>query len=251
MRYGRIRTADGRVLEARLQDGEILTEHGVLSESDVQALPPVEPSKLLYVGMNYTDHAAELAVDLPEEPLLFFKPPTALIGSGAPIVHPRESERVDYEGELAVVLGRACRNIGAGEALDAVAGYTIANDVTARDFQRPDTQWTKAKAWDTFAPLGPWIATEVDPSDLVIQTYLNGQLRQESSTEKLCFGIPELVAFASRIMTLQPGDVIATGTPVGVGAMRPGDEVEVRIEGIGSLRNPVVADSDPVGGTHG
>lgn len=244
MRYGRIQTPDGRRLDAQFDDGSAIAAEAAWSVDDVRILPPVVPTKLIYVGMNYTEHAEELGAALPSEPLLFFKPPSALVGPGEPIVHPRDSERLDYEGELAVVIGQACRSVQESDAFDVVAGYTIANDVTARDWQRPDTQWTKAKAWDTFAPLGPWVVTDLDPTDVIVRTILNGEVRQEASTAKLHFGIPELIAFASRLMTLQPGDVIATGTPVGIGAMRPGDQVEVRVEGIGSLTNPVVGE-DP------
>lgn len=245
MRYGRIETPEGRVADARFTDGVVEVNGDSWKVEDVRVLVPLQPGKLIFVGMNYTDHAAELGVDLPEEPLLFFKPNSALIGPDEPIVHPRESARVDYEGELAIVIGRTCRHVGPDEVADVIAGYTIANDVTARDFQRPGTQWTKAKAWDTFAPIGPWISTDVDPADALVETYVNGELRQGASTANLYFGVPELVAFASRIMTLNPGDVIATGTPFGVGPVRPGDEVEVRIDGIGRLRNPVVADGQP------
>jgi 2-keto-4-pentenoate hydratase/2-oxohepta-3-ene-1,7-dioic acid hydratase in catechol pathway len=241
MKFGRIETPDGRQLEARFEDGAATAAGGSWALEELRILPPVVPSKLIYVGMNYTEHAEELGADLPAEPLLFFKPPSAMIGPGDPIVYPRGSQRLDYEGELVVVIGEACRDVEEARALDVVAGYTIGNDVTARDWQRPDTQWTKAKAWDTFAPLGPWVHTDLDASDVVVRTLLNGEVRQESSTAKLHFGIPELIAFASRLMTLLPGDIIATGTPVGIGAMQPGDVVEVQVEGIGSLRNPVIA----------
>jgi 2-keto-4-pentenoate hydratase/2-oxohepta-3-ene-1,7-dioic acid hydratase in catechol pathway len=240
VRYGRIQTPDGDVTEARFEDGSASADGSSWPIEDVRILPPVEPGKLIYVGMNYTDHAAELGVALPEEPLLFFKPPSAIIGPGDAIVHPKDSTRLDYEGELALVIGRQCRAVRPDDAFDVIAGYTIANDVTARDWQRHDTQWTKAKAWDTFAPLGPWVVTDIDATELTVRTLLNGQVRQESSTAELHFDIPELVAFASRLMTLEPGDIIATGTPVGIGAMAPGDVVEVQIEGIGSLHNHVI-----------
>jgi 2-keto-4-pentenoate hydratase/2-oxohepta-3-ene-1,7-dioic acid hydratase in catechol pathway len=242
MRYGRIESPDGRVRDVRFEGDQVVADDNCWSFDEVRVLAPVVPGKLLYVGMNYVDHAKELGVALPEEPLLFFKPPSAVIGDSAEIVHPRESTRVDYEGELAVVIGRRARDLSPSEAIDAVAGYTIANDVTARDFQQPDTQWTKAKAWDTFAPLGPWVETDIDPADVKVETYLNGALRQHSTTSNLCFAVDELVAYASRLMTLEAGDVIATGTPAGIGPMRAGDEVEVRIDGIGRLHNTVVAD---------
>lgn len=243
MKYGRIATPDGDRVEVRFDDGTASADGTTWNLDEVRLLPPVQPTKLIYVGMNYIEHAVELGADLPEEPLLFFKPPSALVGPDDAVVHPSDSQRLDYEGELAVVIGQRCRAVAAEKAFDVISGYTIANDITARDWQRPDTQWTKAKAWDTFAPLGPWVVTDLDPTDLTLRTLLNGEVRQESSTAKLHFGVPELIAFASRLMTLEPGDVIATGTPVGIGAMKPGDEVEVQIEGIGSLRNRIVEES--------
>lgn len=242
MRYGRARTPDGTVREVEYHDGRAVDGGHSWSLDEVRILAPVVPGKFICAGMNYVDHAAELGVALPDEPVLFFKPASSLVGEGDEVVLPRESTRVDYEGELVAVIGRRVRNLAVGDALDAVAGYTIANDVTARDFQLPGSQWTKAKAWDTFAPLGPWIETDVDPAAALVETYLNGERRQSSSTANLCFGVAELIAFASRVMTLDPGDVIATGTPAGIGPMRPGDVVEVRVDGIGALRNPVVAD---------
>ncbi|MGE5552599.1 MAG: fumarylacetoacetate hydrolase family protein [Betaproteobacteria bacterium] len=196
--------------------------------------------KVICVGLNYRDHAKELGMAIPAEPVIFLKPETAVIGPEEPIVYPAMSRQVDYEAELAVVIGRETRSATPAEADRYIAGYTCFNDVTARDLQRRDGQWTRAKSFDTFAPLGKEVVSGLDPSDLLVECYVNGERRQSSSTRNLIFSVPELVSFVSRIMTLHPGDVIATGTPPGVGQLRPGDVVEVVIEGVGRLRNPVV-----------
>ena len=201
--------------------------------------PPCAPTKIVGVGLNYRAHALEMGKPLPSEPLLFLKPPSAVIGSGTPIVLPAGYERVDYEGELAVVIGRRARNVGVARALEYVDGFTCAMDITVRDLQKRDVQYTRAKGFDTFCPLGPVIARGLDPSRLRLRTRLNGEVRQDSRTNDLIFSVPELVAFVSGVMTLEPGDVISTGTPPGVGPLAPGDVVEVEIEGIGILRNPV------------
>lgn len=203
-------------------------------------LTPVMPSKIVTLGLNYRDHAAELGLPLPDEPILFLKPPSALVGPDDPIVYPRESRRVDYEGELAIVMRRRCRNAPPARAREYVLGYTCLNDVTARDIQARDERGSRAKAFDTFCPLGPCIATDIDPNAVLVETYVNGERRQSSSTKELILPIEDVVARVSQIMTLLPGDVIATGTPPGVGPLQPGDRVEVRIEGIGSLKNTVV-----------
>jgi 2-keto-4-pentenoate hydratase/2-oxohepta-3-ene-1,7-dioic acid hydratase in catechol pathway len=208
---------------------------------EVELLPPVFPQKILAVGLNYRDHAAEFGLDLPEEPVLFMKPPSALLAHGGEIAYPSMSERVDYEGELVLVCGRECRDVSVGEAASYVLGYTCGNDVTARDLQMKDGQWTRAKSFDTFCPLGPFIETEVDPGGLDIELRLNGEVRQSSNTSNMAFGPAELLSFVSRIMTLYPGDVIMTGTPSGVGELHPGDTVEVTIAGIATLRNTVIA----------
>ena len=192
------------------------------------------------VGLSYRDHAAEFGHPVPEEPILFLKPLTALIGPGDRIVYPAISQRVDYEAELAIVMKRKGRNIPRGQALRYVLGYTCHNDVTARDLQKKDGQWTRAKSFDTFAPLGPCIATGLDPHRLHIEARVNGEVRQSFNSDQLIFDVPTLVAFISQVMTLYPGDVIATGTPPGVGPLKRGDVVEVEVEGIGVLRNPVV-----------
>ena len=189
--------------------------------------------------LNYRDHAHELGLEIPEEPVLFLKPATTIIGPGESVICPRTSSRVDYEAELGVVVKDRTRNISPEEAPDHILGYTCANDVTARDLQKKDGQWTRAKSFDTFCPVGPWIETDLDPGNLLIQSYLNGERRQSSRTSQLIFSVHELVSFISGIMTLEPGDLIITGTPAGIGPMKPGDEIEVRIEGIGSLKNIV------------
>ena len=214
--------------------------------SEVRLLAPVLPrSKVIGIGKNYAAHAAEMASDLPKEPLFFIKPNTSVIGPGDPILYPRQSSEVHYEGELAVVIGRICRDVPVEKAPDVIFGYTVANDVTARDLQRGDGQWTRAKGFDSFCPLGPWIETDLDPHDFevgcAVQTYLNGDLVQDGSTSDLVFDVPTLIAHVSSVMTLLPGDVILTGTPAGVGPMQPGDEVEVFVAGIGNLTNKVVS----------
>ncbi len=215
--------------------------------ADVRLLAPVIPrSKIVAIGRNYAAHAAEFGHDVPAEPLMFLKPNTSVIGTGESIVHPEASDHVDYEGELAVVIGRICRNVPVERASEVIFGYTCANDISARDFQRNDGQWTRAKGFDTFCPLGPWIVTHLsveEASDLQIQTRLNGELRQDSTTQMLFHKIPDLIAHVSSVMTLLPGDVILTGTPEGVGQIRPGDTVDVWISGIGTLSNPVIGEN--------
>lgn len=207
--------------------------------ADVRLLAPVLPSKVVCVGRNYVEHGAEMGGEVPEEPLLFLKPSTAVIGPGDPIPYPPASSQVEHEGELAVVIGRLARRVPAEEAGAVILGFTCGNDVTARDLQRRDGQWTRGKGFDGFCPLGPWIETELDPSDLAIECRVNGERRQAARTSQLTFGPAELVEYASAVMTLLPGDVIMTGTPAGVGPMQVGDRVEVEIEGIGVLANEV------------
>jgi len=211
---------------------------------DVRLLAPVIPrSKVIGIGRNYADHAKEMGGEAPDEPMMFLIPNTAVIGPGDPVVMPPQTSEVGYEGELAVVIGRLCKDVEPEDALSAVFGYTVANDVTARDLQRGDGQWARAKGFDTFCPLGPWIETDLDPQNFAdgvsIQTFLNGDVRQDGTTKDLIFDIPTLVAHVSSVMTLLPGDVILTGTPEGVGPMNVGDEVEVSIAGIGTLTNKV------------
>lgn len=205
----------------------------------VRLLAPVRPSKVIGVGLNYATHAREFGWQLPPEPLIFLKPPSAMIGPGDTIVCPPESGQVEFEGELAAVIGRKARRVTPEEAPSVILGYTCGNDVTARDIQRAEGQWSRAKGFDTFAPLGPWVALRLDASDVWITTRVNGVTRQDDRTSSLIFTVPELVSFISHVMTLEPGDVILTGTPAGTGLLRPGDTVEVEIEGIGCLQNTV------------
>ncbi len=207
--------------------------------TDMRILPPCEPSKIVALGVNYRSHGEEMSHRIPTEPLIFLKPPTAVIGHEDKIIYPPSSQRVDYEGELGVVIGKTAHNVPKEKANNYILGYTCLNDVTARDLQAVDKQWTRAKGFDTFAPIGPCIETELDPSDLALETRLNGEIKQKTRTSELLFPVPELVSFISHVMTLLPGDVIATGTTSGIGPMQPGDIVEVEIEGIGTLRNYV------------
>jgi 2-keto-4-pentenoate hydratase/2-oxohepta-3-ene-1,7-dioic acid hydratase in catechol pathway len=203
-------------------------------------LAPVFPTKVVAVGKNYAEHAEEMGSDVPDTPILFIKPATAVIGPGTPVVYPPDSENVHHEAELAVVIGSVARHVRAEEYQKVILGYTAANDVTARDLQRRDGQWTRGKGFDTFCPLGPAIETELDPLEgLRIECRVNGETRQAGSTLDMVFGVAELIEFITRVMTLLPGDVVITGTPAGVGPVVPGDRMEVEIEGIGVLANPV------------
>jgi 2-keto-4-pentenoate hydratase/2-oxohepta-3-ene-1,7-dioic acid hydratase in catechol pathway len=238
----------GRLEEGRIQkiSGNPVDEFeltGIYYEpSQVKLQAPVSPSKIICIGLNYKEHVKESqsADKIPDEPVLFLKPPSSLIGPGQRITYPEMSERIDYEAELGVVISRECRNIAAIEAEDYVFGFTCINDVTARDLQKKDGQWTRAKGFDTFCPAGPWVVDDLKYEDLQIESYLNGELRQSARTSELIFPIPELIAFISKVMTLYPGDLISTGTPSGVGPMQSGDRIEIRIEGIGSLVNDVL-----------
>ena len=207
--------------------------------SQVRLLAPILPSKVVAVGKNYADHAAEMNSELPKSPLIFLKPSTSVIGPGVPILLPPQSENVHFEGELAVVIGRPCRDVKAANAASVILGYTCANDVTARDLQSSDGQWTRAKGFDSFCPLGPWIETELDPGDVALTTEVDGEVKQDGHTADLVFLVSELIEFITAVMTLLPGDVILTGTPAGVGPITAGQTVSVRIEGIGTLTNPV------------
>jgi 2-keto-4-pentenoate hydratase/2-oxohepta-3-ene-1,7-dioic acid hydratase in catechol pathway len=211
--------------------------------SEVKLLSPCIPSKIVCLGLNYHSHAEEIDAALPNAPLIFLKPSTAVIGPEANIIYPASSTRVDYEGELAVVIKKPVWRVAIKDALDYVLGYTCFNDVTARDLQRLDMQWTRAKGFNTFAAIGPCIETELDPENVVVETYLNGELKQRGFTSDLIYPIPQLINFISNVMTLLPGDIIATGTPSGIGPMYPGDRVEVKIEPIGTLRNYVAKNS--------
>jgi 2-keto-4-pentenoate hydratase/2-oxohepta-3-ene-1,7-dioic acid hydratase in catechol pathway len=205
--------------------------------TDLKLLPPCLPSKIVALGVNYRSHGEEMNHKPPEEPLIFIKPSTSVIGTEDKIIYPESSKRVDYEGELGVVIKSITRHVSKEDARHYILGYTCVNDVTARDLQSRDKQWTRAKSFDTFCPIGPCIETEIDPSDLSLETCLNGIIKQQTRTSQLIFPVFELVSFISHIMTLLPGDIIATGTPGGIGSMQPGDTVEVKIENIGTLRN--------------
>ncbi|HEX9388235.1 MAG TPA: fumarylacetoacetate hydrolase family protein, partial [Anaerolineales bacterium] len=207
--------------------------------ADVKLLAPTEPSKIVCVGRNYVEHAKELGNEVPKVPLIFLKPPSSIISNGEIILLPPQSAQVEHEGELVVVIGKRGRYITAETARKHILGYTIGNDVTARDLQNSDGQWTRAKGFDTFCVFGPWIDTEFDPADAILSCRVNGQMRQMASTRDIVFNVPTLVAYISSVMTLEPGDLIFTGTPAGVGELKNGDEVVVEIEGLGTLRNPV------------
>jgi 2-keto-4-pentenoate hydratase/2-oxohepta-3-ene-1,7-dioic acid hydratase in catechol pathway len=204
-------------------------------------LAPCQPTKIVAVGRNYREHAAEHGADVPPEPLIFLKPPSSIIGPDASIVLPLLSRRIEYEGELVAVIGRRGRNIPRESVSEHLLGFTCGNDVTARDLQRSDGQWARSKGFDTFCPLGPWIETDLDAADAKVVTRVNGTIRQNASTGDMIYGLSTLVTYVSAVMTLEPGDVILTGTPAGVGPLEHGDIVEVEIEGIGVLRNPVTA----------
>lgn len=206
---------------------------------EVRLLAPVRPSKIVCIGRNYRAHAAEMNADLPTEPLLFLKPPSSIIGPGDTIILPAQSSRVEHEAELVIVMGRQARDVPWNTALTYVFGCTIGNDVTARDLQRKDGQWTRGKGFDTFCPLGPWIVTNLDTAGVGIRCRVNGETRQDGHTRDLVFDVPYLVSYISKVMTLEPGDVIMTGTPAGVSQLHPGDIVEVEIDSLGVLRNPV------------
>ena len=255
MRLGRIASPDGVAFVSIEGEGDAATAKEIAEHpfgtptftgrswllADVRLLAPILASKVVAVGRNYAAHAAEFGHEVPEEPVIFLKPNTSIIGPGVPIVIPRNTSLVHHEAELAVVIGRPCKDVPAAKALDVVLGYTIANDVSARDHQKQDGQWTRAKGYDTFCPLGPWIETNLDASDLEISAEVDGQPRQRSRTSLLIHDIPTLIEWVSAVMTLLPGDVILTGTPEGVGPIEPGDTVSVTVEKIGTLTNPVVA----------
>ena len=210
--------------------------------SEVKLLAPSEPTKIVCVGRNYVEHAKELGNEVPKVPLIFLKPPTSIISNGETILLPPQSAQVEHEAELVVVIGKRGRHVTAENAKKIILGYTIGNDVTARDLQKSDNQWTRAKGFDTFCPFGPWIDTDFDPSDSVITCRVNGQMRQMASTRDMVFNVGTLVAYISSVMTLEPGDLIFTGTPSGVGELKSGDEVAVEIEGLGMIKNKAQAE---------
>ena len=254
MRLGRVASPDGVAFVAIEGDGDDRTAREIAehpfgtptftgrswSLADVRLLAPILASKVICIGKNYAAHAAEMGSEAPQDPVIFIKPNTSILGPGANIVRPASSNEVHYEGELAVVIGRPCKDVPAARAADVILGYTVANDVTARDHQRHDGQWTRAKGHDTFCPLGPWIETSLDASDLAISTTVDGEIKQSGRTSDLLHTVPEIIEWISAVMTLLPGDVILTGTPEGVGPIVAGQTVSVEVEGIGTLSNPVV-----------
>jgi 2-keto-4-pentenoate hydratase/2-oxohepta-3-ene-1,7-dioic acid hydratase in catechol pathway len=210
----------------------------------VRLVAPAAPTKLVCVGRNYAEHAAELGNEVPPEPLIFLKPPSTVIGPDAPVVYPAISERVDHEGELALVIGKRCRHLREEDVPGVIYGYTVANDVTARDLQKKDGQWTRGKGFDTFAPVGPWIDTEYDPANRQVRCLVNNEVRQDGNTALMIYSIGRVLAHVSQFMTLEPGDLVLTGTPAGVGPVQPGDVMTVEVEGLGTLVNPVVHEAE-------
>ncbi|MFF3552353.1 fumarylacetoacetate hydrolase family protein [Streptomyces tsukubensis] len=246
VRFGRLAAgADGAAFVEVLSGDPVRTDAGGTGElvpvSAVRLLAPVAPGKIVAVGRNYADHIAEMGMGEPAIPRLFLKPPSAVTGPGAEIRYPAQSREVEYEAELAVVIGRRARNVNAADALAYVFGYTCANDVTARDIQRADGQPSWAKAFDTFCPLGPWIVPGLDPTNLGIRSTVNGAPRQGANTGMMLTPVADLIAYITAALTLEPGDVVLTGTPSGVGPLKPGDTVSVSIDGIGTLENPVIS----------
>jgi 2-keto-4-pentenoate hydratase/2-oxohepta-3-ene-1,7-dioic acid hydratase in catechol pathway len=239
-RYGLVDGTSVRELDGDPFDG-FATADRVHDLSALSLLPPTDPSKVIAVGLNYVEHAQEGKHELPEEPILFLKAPSCLIGHGESIVLPRMSNKISWEAELVAIVKYRARDLEPEEALDCILGYTCGNDVSAKDLQRKDRQWARGKSFDTFGPVGPVIDTEVDPSDLKLELRLNGEVKQSARTSQMIFDVPFLVSYISRVMTLMPGDIIFTGTPAGVDPiLKPGDIVEVEIEGIGTLRNRVI-----------
>ena len=255
MRLGRIASPDGVAFvsiegEGDSQTAKEIAEHPFGTPTftgrswplaDVRLLAPILASKVIAIGKNYAAHVAEMGGEAPKDPVIFIKPNTSIVGPGAAIVLPPSSREVHFEGELAIVIGRPCKDVPAAKAYEVVLGYTVANDVSARDHQKHDGQWTRAKGHDTFCPLGPWIETSLDPTDLEIKTEVDGVVKQQSRTSLLLHDIPKIIEWVSAVMTLLPGDVILTGTPEGVGPITDGDSVSITVEGIGTLTNPVAA----------
>ena len=234
---------DGNVITKLAQEpyDRIMPLDKTYDLNEVKLLAPCTPTKIVALGLNYKSHAEETHNPVPESPIIFIKPTTCIIGPEDNIVYPPSTTRVDYECELGVVIGKRMRMVAIDDVLDYVFGYTCVNDVTARDHQRDDVQWTSGKGHDTFGPIGPCIETELDPGNVVVSTYLNNELKQQQNTSDLIFSVPEMISFISGVMTLLPGDIIATGTPSGIGPMKPGDTVEIKIDPIGVLRNYVAA----------
>lgn len=238
-RYGIVEGAEVRLAKGSPFDRLEATSTG-LPLSGIKLLAPTRPGKAVCIGLNYRDHAVEFGLAIPKTPVVFIKPSTSVIAPLESILRPAMSERVDFEAELVVVIGKRAKNVQAGEAGDYILGYTCGNDVTARDLQPKDGQWTIAKSFDTFLPFGPWIETELNPAAVGVRAILNGVVKQSSSTSNLIFPVPELLAYLSAVMTLEPGDIIMTGTPSGVGPMKSGDTIVIEIDGIGQLVNSVL-----------
>jgi len=236
--YGSLENDMVRSIEGDLY-GDYSLSNKSLGLNEVQLLAPCEPTKVICIGLNYYDHAREMNLPIPKEPIVFLKPPSSITGPGTNIIYPHQCTRLDYEAELAIVIGSVTKNIEPEDALDSVLGYTCSNDVTARNLQPKDGQWTVAKSFDTFCPIGPCIATDISADNLNIKLIINGEIKQNSNTSQMIFSIPFLISYLSKIMTIFPGDVIITGTPPGVGPMEPGDAVTVEIENIGKLTNIV------------
>ena len=244
--YGVVGGADGDEIVASVVGDPLYAGVELTGEqlplADVRLLAPVIPrSKVVCIGRNYVAHAEELGHDVPKEPLVFLKPNTSVVGPYDPVVYPRQSSNVHFEGELGIVIGRICRDVPPERVADVIYGYTVGNDVTARDLQETDDQWARAKGFDSFCPLGPWIETDLDPSDVRVRTELNGELKQDGRTSLMIFDVPTVVSYITSFMTLLPGDVVLTGTPAGVGPMQVGDDVSVTVDGIGTLTNKVVS----------
>ena len=242
---GRFKFED-RIFTGKIKDNKVIVEQDLCFDTynleDLQLLPPTSPSKIICVGLNYIDHAKELKMALPDHPIIFLKPPSSIIGGGGNIVFPPNSQVLDYEAELAVVIGKRCKNVLVKNAKDVILGFTCFNDVTARDLQKIDNQWTRAKSFDTFAPIGPYIIEpdKIILGDAFIISRVNGKIRQNSNINNMIFDVPFLIEFISNIMTLEEGDIIATGTPAGIGPLQIGDIVEIEIQGIGILKNHVI-----------
>lgn len=240
--YGLLKNSLIQLMENTPFDGKPILKDEAINADDAVFLAPVPFSKAVCIGLNYRDHAVEFGLPIPESPVVFLKPSTSATGHKSNIIYPKMCHRLDYEAELAVVIGKTARNISEEDALSYVLGYTIANDVTARDLQPKNGQWTIAKGFDTFMPLGPYISDEVDGSSLMITSRVNGETKQKSNTSNLIFSIPYLISYLSHVLTLLPGDIISTGTPGGISGMQPGDKVEIEIEGLGILENVIEAE---------
>ena len=242
----RIRFSKDLTIRPTVSDSDPRVEYATLDSETmpegIRLLPPCSPTKIVCVGRNYADHAKELGNEVPKEPLLFLKPPSSLIAHGDQILYPALSQRVDFEGELAVIISKPARHVKAGDAMDYVLGYTCLNDITARDLQKKDGQWTRGKGFDTFCAVGPWMIErdQVDLASVRVSTLLNGEMKQNAPITQMIFTVPFVIEYMTQFLTLEPGDIIATGTPEGVGPMQPGDTVSIVLEGVGALTNPVV-----------